>query len=153
MTLLFCLSPLGKEHKMLLLFTLGKEQFNEKLGKGRKFTFSWINFQMTQPIWRVHILYISASLKKKKKILMFFSLRLKSPLFLSILFSLLITMLQVNAYHKQMQCELLQMERSWSFLLRTLYSRLSTSWSELGENSCEYHMVPASLAPLSHKVC
>lgn len=66
MTLLFCLSPLGKEHKMLLLFTLGKEQFNEKLGKGRKFTFSWINFQMTQPIWRVHILYISASLKKKK---------------------------------------------------------------------------------------
>lgn len=64
--LLFWLSLLGKEHKMLLLFTVGKEEFKEKLGKGRKCTFSWLNFQMTQSIWKVHIFYISASSENKK---------------------------------------------------------------------------------------
>lgn len=65
---------------------------------------------MTRAVWRVHILYISASffLFFFLRILMFFSLRLNSPPFLSVPFSLLIMGFQVIAYHKQMQHERLQ---------------------------------------------
>lgn len=101
LTWLFWSSLLGEEHKMLLLLNWSKEKFNEKLGGGRKWTFLWINFQMTQSIWRVHILYISASFFKKR-IFMFFSLRLNVPPFLSISFSSLSPVLQVNPCHKWM---------------------------------------------------
>ena len=88
---------------------------------------------------------------------MFFSLRLKSPPFLAILFSSLNTVLQVNTYHKQMQREPLQngvrevarFYQGEPFVLK----QRTTSPSDLMGNSCGQHVVPAHPAPLSHKVC
>lgn len=88
---------------------------------------------------------------------MFFSLKLNSPPFLSILFSSLNTVLQLSTYHKQMQHEPLQngvrgvahFHQGEPFV----WKQLETSPSDFMGNSCGQHVGPASPAPLSHKVC